>query len=80
MTLTPLFKPGQVNLAKRIKNSAQISTRRRGTLINIIPIWLFPTTMIVLDIFASIVYFHYGDYRKGIYWLSAAILTASVTF
>ncbi len=33
-----------------------------------------------LNLAASLGYFVYGDIRKGIYWLSAAILTASVTF
>lgn len=40
----------------------------------------FPTLLIVLDILAAIAYATHGDTRKTIYWLSAAILTASVTF
>ena len=40
----------------------------------------FPTILIILDVAASIVYLTGGDYRKFIYWIAAAILTASVTF
>lgn len=41
---------------------------------------LFPTLLIVLDILAAAVWWSHGDIRKVIYWLSAAVLTASVTF
>ena len=41
---------------------------------------LFPTMLIILDIAASIVYLSNGDFRKGIYWFSAAILTITVTY
>jgi len=41
---------------------------------------LFPTILIVLDIFAGIVYARGGDIRHAVYWLAAAVLTASVTF
>lgn len=40
----------------------------------------FPTLLIALDVCAALVYWHDGDVRKVIYWLSAAVLTASVTF
>ena len=40
----------------------------------------FPTALIVLDILASLVYLYYGDWRRFIYWMAAAVLTASVTF
>lgn len=46
----------------------------------IIPIKLFPIILIILDILAALVYFYNGDVRKGIYWLSAATLTTTVTF
>jgi hypothetical protein len=36
--------------------------------------------LIVLDIAAAVVSFQVGDVRRSIYWVSAAILTASVTF
>lgn len=39
-----------------------------------------PTVLIVIDVAASAVYAGNGDLRKTIYWLAAAILTASVTF
>jgi len=41
---------------------------------------LFPTILIILDLFASGVYLYYGDYRMAIYWFSASVLTASVTY
>ena len=36
--------------------------------------------MIVLDVAAAVVYAHHGDHRRAIYWLSAAVLTATVTY
>lgn len=41
---------------------------------------LFPTMLMAIDILAGIIWFSQGDFRKGIYWLAAAILTASVTY
>lgn len=41
---------------------------------------LFPLTLIVLDIGASVVYACCYDWRRSIYWLAAAVLTACVTF
>lgn len=41
---------------------------------------LFPTILIVLDICASCPYFMAGDWRKGVYWLAAAVLTTMVTW
>lgn len=41
---------------------------------------IFPVILIILDIGAGIVYLLNHDTRHFIYWISAAILTASVTF
>lgn len=41
---------------------------------------ILPALMIVISLGASIVYFYAGDVRRGLYWLFAAGLTASVTF
>ena len=41
---------------------------------------LFPSMFIFLNILSCIVYATNGDWRKAIYWASAAVLTASVTF
>lgn len=41
---------------------------------------LFPMLLIVLDLCASVAYFSDGDYRRMVYWLAAATLTATVTF
>jgi len=41
---------------------------------------IFPAILIVLDVVASIAYVYSNDWRRAVYWISAAILTASVTF
>ena len=41
---------------------------------------IFPTVLIILDICAAIGYIPDGDWRKVIYWISAAVLTFTVTF
>lgn len=41
---------------------------------------VFPTVLIVLDVFAALVYLWYGDYKHFWYWMSAASITASVTY
>lgn len=40
---------------------------------------IFPATMILLSLAASVAYAAEGDGRRVVYWLSAAVLTASVT-
>ena len=40
-----------------------------------------PIILIIFDVLAAIVYIiHKQDYARSIYWVSAALLTASVTF
>lgn len=41
---------------------------------------LFPMILIALDIGAAGVYLSHGEWKKFIYWLAAATLTATVTF
>ena len=41
---------------------------------------ILPAVLMVIDVGASVVYLCDGDVRRSIYWFSAAILTASVTF
>jgi len=41
---------------------------------------IFPSVLIVLDVCAAVVYACCGDVRHSVYWLSAAVLTTSVTF
>jgi hypothetical protein len=41
---------------------------------------ILPSVMIVLSLLAAFVYFLDGDMRRGIYWISAGVLTASVTY
>jgi hypothetical protein len=40
----------------------------------------FPIVLMVLDFCASTVYLFHGDLRRTIYWASAGVLTATVTF
>jgi hypothetical protein len=41
---------------------------------------LFPTILIALDLLAASVYLYEKDIRHFIYWIAAAILTATVTY
>ncbi len=41
---------------------------------------VFPSVLIALDVAAAVVYAACGDWRRFIYWLAAAVLTATVTF
>lgn len=43
---------------------------------------VFPTVLIVLDIFAAVAYAIHdvSDWRRIVYWLSAAVLTVCVTY
>ena len=40
----------------------------------------FPSVLIALDVCAAVVYAACGDWRRFIYWMAAAALTATVTF
>lgn len=40
---------------------------------------LFPITLILLDLGASVVYASSLDWRRSLYWFAAAVLTFSVT-
>jgi hypothetical protein len=41
---------------------------------------IFPTILIILDVCAAVIYLYDGDIRKTIYWIAAAVLTATVTY
>lgn len=42
---------------------------------------IFPCVLIGLDILAAVFYITFdGDLRRFIYWIAAAVLTATVTF
>ena len=41
---------------------------------------VFPTILIVLDLFSVVPYAMKGDLRMSVYWLSAALLTFSLTW
>jgi hypothetical protein len=42
--------------------------------------WIMPTILIVIDLASALVYGCHGDWRRLVYWIAAAVLTASVTF
>jgi hypothetical protein len=42
--------------------------------------FVFPTAMLAMSVGAAIVYAFDGDVRRTIYWLAAAVITASVTY
>lgn len=42
--------------------------------------YIFPTILIALDILAALPYAAHANWRMAIYWLSAATLTACVTY
>ena len=41
---------------------------------------IFPTALIFLDLCAAGGYAAAGDWRRAVYWIAAAVLTASVTY
>jgi hypothetical protein len=41
---------------------------------------LLPAVMTVIDVLAAVVYAANKDVRHTVYWIAAAVLTASVTF
>ena len=41
---------------------------------------LFPCILMALDLCAGVVYALHGDWRRLVYWVAAAVLTATVTF
>ena len=41
---------------------------------------LLPSAMIVLSLGSSVGYVLADDWRRAVYWLAAAVITASVTF
>ena len=42
--------------------------------------WIFPTILITFDLLAAVCYGLHGDWRRLVYWIAAATLTATVTF
>ncbi|MGH6631127.1 MAG: hypothetical protein ACRELS_16980 [Candidatus Rokuibacteriota bacterium] len=40
----------------------------------------FPAALIVLNLGAAVVYGYEGDWRRAVYWLSAAVLTVTVAW
>ena len=42
--------------------------------------YIFPCTLILLDVGAAIVYAVAGDWKKAVYWVAATVLNITVTF
>jgi hypothetical protein len=40
---------------------------------------VFPVVMIVLQFLASATYLFNGDWKRGVYWMAASVLTLCVT-
>jgi hypothetical protein len=40
----------------------------------------FPTLLIAINVCAAAVWFCQGDWRKGVYWLAAAVLNFVITY
>ena len=41
---------------------------------------MLPTVLIAIDVVSGLVYAAHGDLKRCIYWLAAAVLTATVTY
>lgn len=41
---------------------------------------ILPTVLMLIDLAAAVPYFADGNWRRGVYWLAAATLTAVVTW
>jgi len=41
---------------------------------------LFPTVLMSLDVLAAVFYATECDFRRMVYWIAAAVLTATVTY
>jgi hypothetical protein len=41
---------------------------------------VLPIILILIDVGASAVYAYNGDYKRAVYWISAGLLTTTVTF
>ena len=43
-------------------------------------VYILPCLLMAIDIGSAIVYLCNGDWKKAIYWVAAAVLSATVTF
>jgi hypothetical protein len=41
---------------------------------------LLPTILMIIDFGAAMPYFFSGDWKRGVYWIAAGVLTWSVTY
>jgi hypothetical protein len=42
--------------------------------------YIFPVTLIALDVGAALIYALNKDYKMAVYWIAAAVLNVCVTF
>ena len=41
---------------------------------------VLPTVLMIIDFGAAMPYFFSGDWKRGVYWIAAGVLTWSVTY
>lgn len=46
----------------------------------LLPTQILPLVLILIDLGAAVVYALAFDWRRAVYWIAAAVLTACVTF
>jgi hypothetical protein len=68
--VVPAEWPGRDRGAQAEDGSTRVDTMTK----------VLPITTMVLAVGASIVYGWHADWRQCVYWASAAVITASVTF
>lgn len=44
------------------------------------PEYIFPLSLILLDLGSAVIYAIQKDYKKSVYWIAAAVLNVTVTF
>lgn len=78
----PLWKTKALNLGglgaePPNTNESNHKTKNRRKTMNML---IFPLVLIALDVGAAVMCFIGKDYKKGVYWLAAAVLNICVTF
>ena len=76
--ITALDLAGVTHMKARLKITMTIQYHFKEKPMNMTK--LFPLILITLDVAAAVVYCCNGDIKRTIYWLTAATLTATVTF
>ena len=74
--------PNRATVNCRSQTSTPDYSNRQQKRSNMLTTKLFPTILIALDVLAAAGYAYHDitDWRKVVYWISAAVLTYCVTF